>query len=165
MVVKIVTDSTADIPPDVAQELGIKVIPVYARFGETVYRDGVNLDHQQFYELLAASSNHPATSQPTPEDFARLYRDSCRNAEGIVSIHISDKLSATCNSALLVGKQADITCPIEVIDSGYNLMGLGLLVIEAARLARKGASMGDVLNETRMMMAKVCMMGVFNTLK
>jgi DegV family protein with EDD domain len=165
MVVKIITDSTADIPSEIAEELNIAVIPVYVRFGETVYRDGLDLDHQQFYELLAVSSQHPATSQPTPEDFARLYRDNCLNRAGIISIHISARISGTCSSALLGKKQAGITCPIEVIDSGYNSMGLGLLAIEAAKLSAKGACMAEVVKEIRVMMSKTRMLGVFNTLK
>jgi DegV family protein with EDD domain len=104
MAVKIVTDSTADIPPEITRELDITVVPAYVRFGDEVFRDGVDISHEQFYDKLASSPWHPTTSQPTPDDFTRVYNGLCRQADGIVSIHISAGISGTCNSAN-IGKQ------------------------------------------------------------
>jgi len=73
MTVKIVTDSTADLSAELAQELGITVVPVYVRFGEKVYRDGVDISQDEFYQKLEESPVHPTTSQPAPADFADVY--------------------------------------------------------------------------------------------
>ena len=91
MAVKIVTDSTSDIPPEVANALGITVVPVYVRFDDEVYRDGVDISNDGFYHKLATSFVHPATSQPTPEDFAQVYSDCSKEADGIISIHVKLK--------------------------------------------------------------------------
>ena len=100
MTIKIVTDSTADIPSALAKELGITVVPLYVRFGDETYRDRVDITEDEFYQRLMNDPIHPNTSQPTPQDFANVYRELSQQADGIVSIHISSKLSGTCNSAL-----------------------------------------------------------------
>jgi DegV family protein with EDD domain len=165
MGVKIVTDSTADIPKDVARALGIAVVPVYVRFGNETYRDGVDMSSSQFFRKLEISPHHPTTSQPSPEDFAMLYKEVGQNADGIVSIHISSKLSGTVNSAKLGRERAGINCPVEIVDSTFNSMGLGLLAIAAARLARGNARVTDIVVETRHAISKIHMLGVFNTVR
>ena len=70
MKIQVVTDSTSDIPRNLAEELGIRVVPVYVRFNDKVYRDGVDIQNDEFYRMLETSPNHPATSQPTPADFS-----------------------------------------------------------------------------------------------
>src|SRR4030042_4454984 len=131
MTIKIVTDSTADLPPQLAKELGITVVPCYLRFGDEVYRDRVDISEDEFYQRLLNTSIHPSTTQPSPQDFIDVYKELAKEADGIVSIHVSDKLSGTCNSALrgkeVVGKE----CPIEVIDSQEVTMGVGLVAIAA----------------------------------
>jgi len=99
MVIKIVTDSTADLPPGVAEELGITVVPLYVRFGDKLYRDRIDISEDEFYDRLVHNPIHPGTSQPTPNDFAFVYRKLAQEADGIISIHISSKLSGTCDSA------------------------------------------------------------------
>jgi len=101
--VKIITDSTADLPAKLAQELGITVVPVYLRFGEKVYRDGVDISHDEFYQRLVESPIHPSTSQPTPADFADVYSKLSKETDEVVSIHVSSKVSGTYNSALQAG--------------------------------------------------------------
>lgn len=165
MVVHIVTDSTSDISPEVAQALGITVVPVYVRFGDDVYRDGVDISKDVFYEKLLTSFVHPSTSQPTPEDFARVYSDCSNEADGIVSIHVSAKVSGTYNSALQGKKMAKGKCQIEVVDSYVTSVGLALIVMAAARVARAGASLPEVFEETRRAISQVCMLGLVNTMK
>jgi DegV family protein with EDD domain len=164
MNIKIVTDSTSDIPPDVAQKLGIVVVPVYVRFGDTIYLDGVEISNEEFYQKLITSPVHPATSQPSPADFARTYSEHIKNSGGIVSIHISSKLSGTYNSAILAKDMLDDSHLIEVIDSKFNSAGLGLVAIAAARLASSGASLSEVVEETHRAIAQVRMFGMFGTL-
>ena len=75
MSVKVITDSTSDIPSDLAKKLDIRVVPIYVRFGDTVYRDSVDISGKEFYQKLLTSPQHPATSQPNPEDFASVYSE------------------------------------------------------------------------------------------
>lgn len=129
MKIKIVTDSTADLPPRLAEELGITVVPVYVRFGNDVYRDRTDISEDEFYQRLQSDPTLLTTEPPTPQDFAAVYQKLSQEADGIISIHLSSKLSATSNSALRGKKLANVECPIEVIDSQLVTMGLGLLVM------------------------------------
>lgn len=165
MAVKVVTDSTADISPEVAQASGITVVPVYVQFGDEVYRDGVDISKDVFYEKLLASFVHPSTSPPTPEDFAQVYSDCSKEADSIISIHISAKVSGTYNSALQGKKMAKGKCQIEVVDSYVTSVGLALIVMAAARVARAGGSLVEVFEETRRTIGQVGMVGLVNTMK
>ena len=165
MKIKVITDSTSDIPPELAITLDITVVPVYVRFGDMVYRDGEELTSDEFFRKLASLSVHPATSQPTPEDFVKIYSKYCNDVDGIVSIHISAKISGTYNSALLATKTMEATCPIEVIDSKFNSAGLALVVMAAARLANEEANLQHIVAELLNVISKVHMFGMFNTMK
>ena len=77
MKIQVVTDSTSDISPQIAERYGIRVVPIYIRFGNKVYRDGADMDSDAFFKMLADSPSHPGTSQPTPEDFEKVYREYC----------------------------------------------------------------------------------------
>lgn len=165
MNVKIVTDSTSDLPEGLVNELGIRVVPIYLRFGDKTYRDGVDITKDEFYSMLVSSPVHPATSQPNPEDFAGVYKDYCDTADGVVSIHISSKISGTYNSATIAKKTLESRCPIQVIDSKFNSAGLGLVVLAAARAAKSGATLTEVINETNKAISEVRMFGMFETMK
>lgn len=165
MVVKIVTDSTADIPPDVARDLGISIVPVYVRFGDKVYRDGVDISKDELYDRLVNSPVHPATSQPSPQDFAQAYSDCAPDAEAIVSIHVTAKLSGTCNSALQGKAMTAARCPIEIIDSRLTTIALAMIVTAAAKLAMAGKNLPAVVAETQKAIGQIRIVGIFNTLK
>jgi DegV family protein with EDD domain len=165
MPVKIVTDSTADLPPQLAKELGITVIPLYVRFGEEVYRDRVDITEDEFYKRLEHDPTHPNTTQPTPQDFADVYQKLAKEADGIVSIHISGELSGTCNSALQGREMVDKKCPIEVIDSKVLTMALGLVVVVAATAAKAGQSMDEVVKETKQTLPKLRLLALLDTLE
>jgi DegV family protein with EDD domain len=165
MTVKIVTDSTADLSPQVARELGITVVPVYVRFGERVYRDGVDISEDEFYQKLVESPIHPATSQPSPADFADVYKKLSREVDEIVSIQVTSKLSGTYNSALQGKELVKTGCRIEVVDSLSVTMGLGLIAMAAARLAEAGESLPVVMEEIRQCIPRIRLLGVFDTLK
>jgi DegV family protein with EDD domain len=165
MTVQVITDSTADIPQGVGEKLGIRVVPIYIRFGEKTYRDGVDISNDGFYAMLQNSPVHPASSQPNPEDFVSAYKEYCGSCEGIVSIHISSRISGTYNSANIARKTLESACPIEVIDSRFNSGGLGLVVTAAARLAQAGASLAEVVSEARKAVSEVRMFGMFETMK
>ncbi len=165
MTFKIVTDSTADLPPELAKELNITVVPVYVCFGDKVYRDRVDISEDEFYRRLLHDPIHPSTIPPTPQDFADVYQKLSQEAEGIISIHISSKLSGTYNSALQGKELVDSKCPIEVIDSQVLTMSLGLLVIAATTIAKSGKSIQQVVEEARQSVADIHSLAVVDTLK
>ncbi len=165
MTFKIVTDSTADLPPHLAGGLGITVVPAYVHFGDTVYRDRVDISEDEFYQRLSRDPTHPTTEPPTPQDFADVYNKLSQEADGIISVHISSKMSATCNSALR-GKELVVKdCPIEVVDSQLVTMGLGLLTIVAANAASSGTSLQQIVEEINLAIPNIYMLGIFDTLK
>lgn len=142
---KIVTDSGSDIPPEVVQELGITVIPLYIRFGDEVYRDGVDISADQFYDKLAHSRILPKTSTPSPGDFAKIYNQLAAETDSILSIHLSTRYSGTYNAATVAKDYAPEGCTIKVIDSKSVSMGCGLVAITAAREAKAGADLEQVM--------------------
>ena len=144
MTVKIVTDSLGDIPSEVAEELGITVIPINVIFGTINYRDGVDLTTDQFYDKLAASKIFPTTIVPpwaaSPIPMTRWLRKPTQ----IVVITNSHKLSASYETAVLAKERMKRKCRVEVIDSLSAVMAQGLIVIAAARAAKSGASLDEV---------------------
>jgi len=165
MPVKIVTDSGADLPDHLAKELGITVVPIYVRFGEEVYRDRVSISEDEFYERLTHDPVHPSTTQPGPQDFLEAYQKLSADADGIVSIHISGKLSGTCNSALMARDMLETGCPVEVIDSETLTMSLGLIVIAAAEMAKAGESMDKIVEWVKQAIPKTYLFALLDTLE
>lgn len=163
--IRIVTDSAADLPSQLAEELGITIVPLYVRFGEKVYRDGVNISEDEFYQRLENTPVHPSTIQPGPQDFLEVYRKLSPDADGIVSIHISGKLSGTCNSALMAKGMLETECPIEVIDSEVLTMSMGLLAIVAANMAKAGESLDKIVEAVKQDIPKIHLLALFDTLK
>jgi len=165
MAIKIVTDSTADIPQSLAKEMGITVVPLYARFGEQVYRDRIDISEDDFYQRLSNDPVHPTTSQPSPQDFADVYSKLSKEAIGIVSIHISNKLSGTVNSALRGKEISGAACPIEVIDSEMVSMGFGLIALRAVSIAGSGKDFTEVVAEVKSLVPRAHLWALFDTLK
>jgi DegV family protein with EDD domain len=165
MTVKVVTDSTSDIPPNLAQELGITVVPIYVIFGQKVYRDRVDIFEDEFYHKLGFGSVYPTTSVPSPQDFADAYNKLAQETDEIISIHITSKLSGTYNSALLGVQLVNKKCRIEVVDSMSMSMGLGLSVIAAAREALAGSNLEQVTALVRQTILQVHTLILADTLK
>ena len=164
MAIKIVTDSGADLPDQLVKELGITVVPIYVRFGEEVYRDRVDIGEDEFYERLTHDPVLPSTTQPTPQDFANVYQKLSQEADGIISIHLSTKLSGTCNSALMAKDMMETECPIEVVDSETLTMSLGLIATVAARAAKAGESLEAVVAAAKQAIPKVNLLALLDTL-
>jgi DegV family protein with EDD domain len=144
MSIRIVTDSTCDLPASVAGERGIAVVPCYVNFGSQSFLDGIELSRQEFYERLPLSEVVPTTSAPGVAAFVGTYqRLAAEGASGILSIHISASLSNVVNVARLAA-QAVPQVPVRVIDSGQLTLGTGLLALEAARAAEDGLALEDV---------------------
>ncbi len=165
MNIKVVTDSTAALPPSLAAELGIVVVPAYVHIGSAVYRDRVDISEDEFYERLQRERAHPYTEPPTPPDFAEIYRKLAGEADAVVSIHISSRLSATCNSALRGKELAESEVPIEVIDSRLVTMGLGLLAIAAASHAASAEGLPQLVQMVKSTAPRIRMIGMFDTLE
>ena len=165
MTIKIVTDSTADLPLQLANELGITVVPVYLRFGDEVYRDRVDISEDEFYQRLLHDPIHPSTMQPSPQDFVHVYDGLAQETDGIISIHVTSKLSGTYNSALQGKKLVEKKCPIEVIDSQVVTMGLGQLAMAANTIAESGKSLQQVAEQVRRMIPSIHILGLLDTLK
>jgi DegV family protein with EDD domain len=166
MAIQVITDSTSDIPRETARELGIRVVPIYVRFGDQLFRDGVDISSEELYRMLTSPTHwHPATSQPTPDDFKAVYSEYCGKCDGIVSIHISSKISGTCNSATLAKNAVGDKCPIEVIDSQFNSGGLALITMYAAKLAKSAKNIAKLATDIRECISHVHMFGYFDTMK
>ena len=149
MAIKVVTDSTSDLPADVAESLGIEVVPLNVHFGSDVYKDRVNLMPDAFYDKLINGDVLPTTSQPSVGEFIDVYERLGSDADGIVSVHISEKLSGTMNSARLASQQANADCPIEGVDTFQVSMGVGICAMEAAEVANSGGNMNQVILAAR----------------
>ena len=149
MAIKVITDSTSDLPADVAESLGIEVVPLNVHFGSDVYKDRVNLMPDTFYDKLINGDVLPTTSQPSVGEFIDVYERLGSDADGIVSVHISEKLSGTMNSARLASQQANADCPIEVVDTFQVSMGVGICAMEVAEVANSGGDMNQVILAAR----------------
>ena len=142
MAVRIVTDSTADLPLQFAHDLGISVVPLSVIFGDEVFREGVDIGHDLFYDKLVHERDLPTTSAPSVGDFLEVYEPLLKETDEIVSVHLSSKLSATYNNACQAAKiLADRGARIEVMDSQAISLGLTFVTLAAARVAREG---GDI---------------------
>ena len=163
MKVSVVTDSTSDLPPEVARELGITVVPAQIQFGEQVFLDGVELTTDEFYRRLQSSSTLPKTSPASISTFNSIYRRIAEQADSIISIHVAAKLSVTYDIARQAS--ADLKCPISVVDSQTASMACGLLAIIAAKAARAGESLKDIEELVRQAIPNTVTFGVFGTLE
>ena len=145
MAVRIVTDSTADLPVEFAHALGISVVPLSVIFGDEVYREGIEISQDLFYDKLINGKVLPTTSAPSIGDFLEVYESQLKEANEIVSIHISSKLSATYSNACQAAQiLRDRGARIEVIDSRVVSLGLSLATTAAARVAREGGDIDQI---------------------
>lgn len=162
--IAIVTDSTADLPADVAREYQIEIVPLYIHFGESTFRAGVNLTNEQFLYRLQSSVSMPTTEPPTVQDFQDVYKRLLGQYDQIISIHISSKLSETYNHA--VAARELLGAPnIHVIDSLSVSAGLGLMAVEAARMAAAHQPVEAILKQVEAMTAHHRLYFIVNTLE
>ena len=159
--VSIVTDSTSDIPPDIARELNITVIPVHVIFGEESFDDGVTITREEFYRRLKTTKVLPTTSTPSAGEFAETYQ---RVGGEIVSIHVAANWSSLLNVAQ-VGAGLVPAAQIAFFDSGKLAMGLGWQVILAARAAQQGKSVAEILQALHDAKDRVRLFAALDTLE
>lgn len=165
MTIRIVADSASDIPSEVAQKLGISIVPLTVSFGKEVYRDGIDLNAAEFYSKLVQSKTHPVTSQPSIGNFIDAYKAIARKGDEIISIHLSSKLSGTYNAASQAKEAMTKDCRIEVMDSKSVSMGTGLTVIAAAKAIRDGASFQQAIDIVHHSIPRIHLVAFFQTLE
>ena len=171
---RVVTDSTADLPARLAREHGIRVVPLTVRFGDRMFKDGVDISPREFYELLEADAVHPATNPPTPGEFLQVYRDLIPDKD-VVSVHISSGLSETVRHAeqaaasgsreLQELREGSEPVRVGVVDSRQVSLGLGMLAVFAARMARRGLGVREIGPRIQAMAARVEVLFVVDTLE
>ena len=163
--VKVVTDSCADLPAGIAQELDIAVVPLNVYFGDESFKDGVDITAEEFYDRLIKGPILPKTTAPAPGSFIETYSKLASENDEIVSIHISKKLSGTYDSALLAKQQIGKKIRVEVIDSMMVSTAQGLLAMKAAQAAKEGATLDQIVGLVKEAMARTRLVFVLDTLE
>ncbi len=171
--VAVVTDSTSDLPPELARRHGIEVVPLAVLFGHDAFRDGVDIQPRDFYDLLESSDEHPRTRPPPEAELYEHYYERIAEQD-VVSVHISGKMSETvthARDAALRGRGGFDHLPperqgyvLEVVDSGTVSMGLGLLALFAARLAQRGEAAAAIARRLHQLAARVHILFAVDTL-
>jgi DegV family protein with EDD domain len=165
MTVKIVTDSIGDLPAGVVKSLDITVIPMELNFGEEVYRDGIDITPEQFYDRLKMSNNLPHTSVPPMYVFSDTFDNLAKENDEILVITVSSKLAACYNGSLQAINIMKKKCHIEVLDSQWAGMAQGFVVMAAAKAAMAGESFENVKQTAKKTMSRVEFHATFDTLE
>jgi len=160
--IALVTDSTADLTDEIKKEYNIHVVPLKVRFKDKEYFD-YEISSEEFYQKLESESQLPVTSQPSPEDFTNIYRQLLQNYDEIISIHISSGLSGTVNAAN-IAKQT-LKGNIHIVDSKTISLGIGLMVIEAARSISEGLSALQIVEKLSTVRKNIETLFTLNTLE
>ena len=166
--VRIVTDSTCDLPAEVRRDLAVEMVPLKVHFGEEVYLDQVTISPEEFYRKLEASSVMPTTSQPSPMDFVNVYEQLAADpeTESIVSIHLSSDMSGTYQSAVMAGQMVkDKGIDVAVVDSRMASTMIGAQVVAAARMALAGCSKQEILQMLELAKTEVRVVFIVDTLE
>lgn len=162
--VRIITDSTCDIPFSQAEGMGIQIIPLQIHFGEECYRDQLDISNQEFYEKLAQVSELPTTSQINPDTFVQIFQEAVDAGDQVVGIFLSSKMSGTCQSAMIARNMVSEE-NIFVIDSRTVTFALGLLVNIAAQMRDQGCSAGEIAAKVEELTHRVRLLAMVDTLK
>lgn len=166
MPVRVVTDSSCDLPEDLAERLGVEIVPLTIRFGSEELTDRKELTTGEFWRRLESSPTLPETAAPSPGAFESCFRALIADgATGIVCINLSSKLSATMQSAEIAARAVGDACPVVVVDSLTVSMGVGNLAVEAAEAAAAGASLNDVVETCRSQIGRTKLFGSLDTLE
>ena len=165
MSIKIVTDSTCDLPPSVIEQYGIAVIPLYINVGKESYLDGVDLSREAFYQQLPTYETHPTTAAAGSGLFQQHYeRAAEEGATEVLSIHIASSLSATLDVARLAAKQTT-SVPVTAFDSKQLSLGTGFLVEQAAKAAAEGRSMNEIVALLEEQISRTYVFAMLDTLE
>ncbi len=161
--IKIVTDSTCDLPGDVIEQLNIEVIPLTVTFGKDSYKDGVDISSEEFFQKLKASETFPSTSQISVGQFTEVFEDLCGEYETILGLFLSSKLSGTYQSAVIAKNVLGIE-GIYVFDTKMTTMAHGFIVREAAVMAKDGRSIYEIMERVQYLSENLYNILVLDTL-
>jgi DegV family protein with EDD domain len=165
MNIRIVTDSTCDLPAGIAQRYGIDIIPLHIHMGDETLLDGVDISKEEFYRRLPDYDPSPSTAAPGPDTFIQRWQALAeQGAQAILSIHISEALSATINSARLAAQQF-ARIPVTVLDSSQLSLGLGFLVEKAAQMAETGHKVEEIVEKLGDLMPHTYVFAALDTLE
>ena len=165
MTVRIVTDSSCDLPQAMANALGIRIVPLSVRFGDTEYIDRTTITATEFWSKCAASATLPETAAPSPGSFEETYRSlAAEGATAIVVVALSSDLSATMQSAELAARAVAPGIDVRIVDSRNASMGLGLTVLACAELAKTGASADEVVARAQSVIPRTRVFAALDTL-
>ncbi len=168
MPVRVVVDSTSDIPQDRARTLGIEVAPLVVLFDDQEFRDGIDLSGDEFYRKLTSATTSPTTSAPSVGTFQEAYRKAIREgADAVLELSLASKLSATYGNAIQAAKvvAAETGVPIEVVDSGTVSGGIGMPAEIIANEAAQGASLEQLKAHAQSMFSRVRLFAALDTLE
>lgn len=166
MTVRIVTDSACDLPQKLVDELGITIVPLTFRFGDEEFVDRESLTPTEFWARCSASPILPQTAAPAPGQFAEAYRGlAAKGATAILVVTLSSELSATKQAAEQGAKEAGLGIPIRIIDSRSASMGEGITVLAAARQAKAGAGIDDLVRSVTELAERSKVWGALDTLE
>ncbi len=165
MTVRIVTDSTCDLPAQTISRYGITVVPTFVNSGNRSYLDGIELTREEFYDRLPSFSPHPTTSAPGIDAFVQAYgRAIAEGATGIVSIHPPVELSGLHNVAYLAAKEMR-GLPVEIVDSRQLTLGMGFVVLNAARMAEAGRTASEIATALPAIIRRTYVFGALDTVE
>jgi DegV family protein with EDD domain len=161
--VRVVTDSTSDMPESLRSAYGIAIAPLLVSFGSTSYQDGIDLSGVEFFRRLGSEAELPKTSQPPMSTFEAIFKEAIANDHDVVCVTIASQLSGTFNSARLAAEAVDSE-RIRVVDSGTTTMGLGWVAVAAARAARAGANLEEAAAVATEAVSQVNVLALLQTL-
>jgi DegV family protein with EDD domain len=162
--VYIVTDSAATIDPAVAKRLDVTIVPLIVRIDHKDYQDGADLDHEELLLRMTRERIHPSIVGPTAEQFRRIYSRLARRTDQIISLHSSASLSLVHREAQIAAREFLGRCDIVVIDSETLSLGLGILVQEAAQMAKKSIPLGEIMRQIRGIIQRIYIVLITDTL-
>ena len=165
MAIKIVTDSTSDLDSSIAEDLGITIVPLNVHFGEAVFKDGIDLDTDQFFDKLINGNVFPSTSQPSLGEFVDVYKEISQPGDVIISVHVSSKLSGTINSAQQAANTLSGTVDVRIVDTQQVSMTVGLSAVGAAQAAREGKSVEECIAVAESVARRSNFFALFDTLE
>lgn len=168
MTLRIVIDDAADAPPELIEGCEIYVVPINVIFGSEQFLSGIDIDRASFYEKVKAARNDvfPKTSQPTPYQFEQVYRQALLDgADELVVVTVSERLSGTYASAVAAAEAVNAEMVVHVFDSQSGSAAQGLMAVEAARMARQGATAEQVLDALRAMRSKATIFMLIDSLE
>ena len=164
--IRVVTDSACDLPQELADELGIEIVPLTIRFGEESFVDRRDLSPTQFWAKVAGSPVLPETAAPSPGAFEAAFRTLASDgADGIVCVTLSSELSATYQAAVLGAKAVEGVVPVRVVDSRAVTLAQGLMAVAAARLAKQGKGLDDCAGVAADLVPRTRIYGALDTLE